>query len=274
MRSRPLARPRLLAALALAGGLAALAPAAHGAVALPSSPYSGPSAGAPPKPSGSSAATRNQLELGSRGSAVRALQRALRKRGMRVAVDGVYGPGTRAAVKKLQKSLRRRQTGVADAVVLRKLGVSLSRSVAAPRSSGKIAVFPVRGEYTYSNDWGAPRGQGSHQGNDIMADRGTPLVAADNGVISKISRAEQGLGGIYVWIRRADGVQYYYAHMHTIAAGLELGTRVSAGQMIGTVGNTGDARYGAPHLHFEIRNDWTPINPYPHLRSVDPNAGS
>jgi murein DD-endopeptidase MepM/ murein hydrolase activator NlpD len=86
-----------------------------------------------------------------------------------------------------------------------------------------------------------------------------------------VQRTEKGLGGIYVWLKRADGTEYYYAHMATIAAGIEVGTRVSAGQVIGTVGNTGDARYGAHHLHFEIRTGGsTPINPYTHLVAVDP----
>lgn len=116
------------------------------------------------------------------------------------------------------------------------------------------------------------RGQGSHQGIDIMADRNTPLVAVDDGAISQLSRAETGLGGIYVWLRRADGVQYYYAHMESVAEGLEIGSRISVGQVLGTVGNSGDARSAPPHLHFEIRNEWTPINPYRHLQAVDPTA--
>jgi murein DD-endopeptidase MepM/ murein hydrolase activator NlpD len=87
-----------------------------------------------------------------------------------------------------------------------------------------------------------------------------------------MSRAETGLGGIYVWLRRADGVQYYYAHMESIAEGLEVGSRITVGQVLGGVGNSGDARGAPPHLHFEIRHAWTPINPYPHLQAVDPTA--
>jgi murein DD-endopeptidase MepM/ murein hydrolase activator NlpD len=96
-------------------------------------------------------------------------------------------------------------------------------------------------------------------------------VAVDDAVVRRLTRVEQGLGGIYVWLERADGVQYYYAHMNSIADGLVEGSKVSVGQVIGTVGNTGDARHGATHCHFEIRPDGvTSIDPYPHLRAVDP----
>lgn len=73
----------------------------------------------------------------------------------------------------------------------------------------------------------------------------TQVVAADDGVVSTLTRVERGLGGIDLWLRRADGV--------------------------GTVGNSGDARRGPTHLHFEIRDEWTPTNPYPHLVAVDPD---
>lgn len=220
------------------------------------------------------------LRMGSSGDAVRDLQRELRRRGARIAVDGEFGAATKRAVKRMQKRWRMKRTGIATPKLLKRLGLP-TRTVAAaapvaatpvPGATGYLKLFPVQGEYSYFDDYGAPRGSGSHQGNDIMADRGTPVVAVDDGAISKLSRVESGLGGIYVWLRRADGVQYYYAHLHAIAEGLEVGSRITVGQVVGTVGNTGDARSAPPHLHFEIRNDWTPINPYPHLQAVDPTA--
>lgn len=174
-------------------------------------------------------------------------------------------------------------TGIAGPKLLKRLGLP-ARAVAAapapaaspalvPGADAYLKVFPVAGEYVYRDDFGDPRGQGPHQGNDIMADRGTPLVAVDDVVVDRLTRTESRLGGIYLLLDRADGVEYFYAHMHTIAAGLSEGTRVAAGQVIGTVGNTGDARYGAPHLHFEIHPDGrTPVNPYTHLQAVDPTA--
>lgn len=223
-----------------------------------------------------------RLRLGSRGDAVRDLQRELRRRGQRIAVDGRFGPATKKAVKRMQKRLRMKATGIADAKLLRRLGLP-TRTVASapvtpvapvPGVTTYLKMFPVQGEYSYFNDFGAPRGQGGHEGTDIMADRHTPLVAVDDGVIAKLARVETGLGGIYIWLRRADGVQYYYAHMQAVAEGLEVGSRITVGQVIGTVGNSGDARSAPTHVHFEIRQAWTPINPYPHLQAVDPTARS
>jgi murein DD-endopeptidase MepM/ murein hydrolase activator NlpD len=257
------------------------AEASQSAAPAPPAPAPAPPAAAPAP----AAATRSiavRLRIGSRGGAVRDLQRELRRRGHRIAVDGAFGPATKRAVKRMQKRFRMRATGIADARLLKRLGLP-TRTVAAapvqaaptavvPGASPYLKVFPIAGEYTYFDDYGAPRGQGGHQGNDIMADRNTPLVAVDDGVIAKMSRAEVGLGGVYVWLKRADGVQYYYAHMESIAEGLAVGSRITVGQVLGGVGNSGDARSAPPHLHFEIRNEWTPINPYPHLQAVDPTA--
>jgi murein DD-endopeptidase MepM/ murein hydrolase activator NlpD len=220
--------------------------------------------------------------MGSRGQAVRDLQRELRRRGARIVVDGAFGPATKRAVKRIQKRFKLKPTGVANPRLLKRLGLRTRTAAAAPAPAATLVapgtsiylqVFPVQGDYTYSDDFGAARHQGSHEGVDIMADRGTPLVAVASGTINRLTRTETGLGGIYVWLERADGTEYYYAHMNAIAPGLDAGSKVAAGQVIGTVGNTGDARYGAPHLHFEIRPAGSsPIDPYSHLVTVDPTA--
>ena len=75
-----------------------------------------------------------------------------------------------------------------------------------------------------------------------------------------------------MWLKRADGVEFFYAHMESIATGLAEGAKVTAGQVIGAVGNSGDARYGATHCHFEIRPGGTPINPYPAPGGGGPRA--
>jgi murein DD-endopeptidase MepM/ murein hydrolase activator NlpD len=262
-------------------------------VELPPPPASTPAPGAAPAPTTAAPApttaapvaaaprrvTSLRLSVGSSGSAVRDLQRELRRRGMRIAVDGAFGPATKRAVARMQARFKMPRTGVAEAKLLKRLGLR-TRAVAAaptvapvaPGTSEFLKVFPVAGENSYFDDFGDPRPQGRHEGIDIMADRGTPVVAVDDASISKLARAETGLGGIYVWLRRADGVQYYYAHLNSVAEGLDVGSGVGVGQVIGTVGNTGDARHASPHLHFEIRRGWSPTNPYPHLVAVDPAA--
>lgn len=256
-------------------------------VDIPSAPSSRPAPGAAPPPtvespprstagSRSAVSRTGRVKLGASGRLVRDLQRELRRRGQRIAVDGSFGPATRRALRRVQRRLRLKPTGVADVRTLRRLGLRVRRAAAGgtrPRAAtgpGRfVKTFPVGGDHAYSDDWGAPRGQGPHEGTDILADRHTPLLAADTGLVAKMSRVETGLGGIYLWLRRSDGTQFYYAHMQSIAAGLDVGTPVSRGQVIGTVGNSGDARYGATHVHFEVRREWSPINPYPELVKVD-----
>ncbi len=218
------------------------------------------------------------LRMRSRGEYVRDLQKALRKRRILVRVDGTFGRGTRRGVRIVQKRKKLRATGVATVRFQRRLGirprkltVPVSGGAATPVTEGVFAAFPVARGYSYSNDYGAPRSQGSHQGIDIIAPRGIPIYAVNDGVVDRLSRAEQGLGGRYVWQKGTDGTtEYYYAHMDSIAAGLDAGDRVSAGQVIGTVGNTGDARFGVHHLHFEWRPKGRSSNPYPHLIAADP----
>lgn len=229
--------------------------------------------------------------IGSRGSDVRALQRILRRRGFRLIPDGVFGPNTRAAVRALQRRWRRTPTGRADFPFLRQLGVRL-RAVAggtapAPDPTPVTApypiagpgaakakylkAFPVQGRHRYFDDWGAPRSQGRHEGTDGLAARGVPVVAVGDGVISRLTRTETGLGGIWIWLRDTIGNTYYYAHLDTIVPGLAPGSRVKVGQPLGAVGNSGDARYGATHLHFEIHpGGGGAVNPYHDLLLVDP----
>jgi murein DD-endopeptidase MepM/ murein hydrolase activator NlpD len=227
--------------------------------------------------------------MGARGEDVRDLQRALRKRGLRLSVDGAFGPRTSRAVKAMQRRFKVPATGIAQPSFQRRLGI-LTRTVrsgpaeAAPVDPGNyplagpnaaqakyLKAFPVAGKHTYFNDFGAPRSQGSHQGNDIMADRGVPLRAVADGTIKRLTRTETGLGGLWIWLRDTAGNEYYYAHMDTVAADLVVGSQVTVGQVVGTVGNTGDARYGATHLHFEVHpGGGSAVNPYTDLLAVDP----
>ena len=106
-------------------------------------------------------------------------------------------------------------------------------------------VFPVQGKATFSNDWGNPRRTtGHHQGTDIFAPEGTPVVAVVSGIVTKMGPSK--IGGNRVWING----KFYYAHLKGFAKGLKVGQRVTAGQVIGFVGTTGDARGTPSHLHF------------------------
>jgi murein DD-endopeptidase MepM/ murein hydrolase activator NlpD len=123
--------------------------------------------------------------------------------------------------------------------------------------------FPVAGPCSYTNDWGAPRSGGrTHKGCDIMAPRGTPVVAITSGVVE---HRRGGKAGLYIALHGDNGHLYYYMHLDGFAAS----GRVRAGQVIGYVGDTGNAR-GCPHLHFEFHpNHRGPVNPYPLLRAID-----
>lgn len=127
--------------------------------------------------------------------------------------------------------------------------------------------FPVagKGNSSVQSFWGASRDGGgrSHEGIDIFASRGTPVVAISDGFVTRTGN--QGLGGKQVWLR--DGIlgnSYYYAHLDSILA--ESGTRVKAGDILGLVGNTGNAAGGATHLHFEIYTSGGAVDPYPFVR--------
>ena len=123
-------------------------------------------------------------------------------------------------------------------------------------------MFPVLGNYYYTDDWHAPRDGHLHMGIDIVAAYGTPVVAVMDGHIS--SMASGGAGGIDLFLTTARGDSFLYCHLSRYAYGLHVDQKVKAGQIIGYVGATGDAT--GPHLHFEIHPDGgAAINPFPYL---------
>jgi murein DD-endopeptidase MepM/ murein hydrolase activator NlpD len=111
-----------------------------------------------------------------------------------------------------------------------------------------------------------------HEAIDIMAPRGTPVLAAVDGTIEKLFTSKQGGLTIYEFDRDRNH-SYYYAHLDRYADGLKEGQSVHRGDRLGSVGSTGDASAEAPHLHFTIfqlapdKRWWTgtPVNPYPYL---------
>ncbi len=147
-------------------------------------------------------------------------------------------------------------------------------------------TFPVDGPHTYRPDFLAPRGGGTrqHAGTDVFADRLTPLVAAADGTVVRASTLDRGLAGNFVVMADDDGWEYTYAHLNNdspgtddgtnppewiLAEGIEVGTEVSAGELLGYLGDSGNAETTPPHVHFEItRPDGTDINPWPSLRTA------
>ena len=145
----------------------------------------------------------------------------------------------------------------------------------------KQLIFPVLGTAEFSDDFGAPRSQGSHEGNDILAPRRALALAAEAGKV----RFEAGStrGGCMLYLDGRSGTTYVYIHLNNdltagndnrggckmgvaFPRGLKSGARVAAGQPVGFVGDSGDANGIQPHLHFEVRlRGSRAVNPYPRL---------
>ena len=134
-------------------------------------------------------------------------------------------------------------------------------------------VFPVVGPHAFGSDFNAPRMVGTpdehaHQGNDIAAPLGAALVAVEPGMV--VAMGTDRLGGIKLWLAGRSGTYYYYAHLSRFADDVHEGDIVPAGTVLGFCGNTGNARGGIPHLHFEIHPNGGPaVDPYQYLASAD-----
>jgi hypothetical protein len=126
--------------------------------------------------------------------------------------------------------------------------------------------FPVAGIARYSHDWWFPRfgpGWRLHQGTDIFAPYGTPVRAPVDG---RIRITNGGLGGLSVYVVQPDATYWYLTHLSGIADGIAEGVNVTTGQVVGFVGQSGNARGTPPHLHFEVHPRGGPaVDPKPVL---------
>ena len=122
-------------------------------------------------------------------------------------------------------------------------------------------LCPVDGPRAFTNDWGQPRSGGRrHQGTDILSPKGTPVVAS---VAGTLETSQSSLGGVSYDLHGDDGNTYFGTHLHSLSGARG---RVAAGTVIGYVGNSGNARGGPTHLHFEIRPaGGGAVNPHPTL---------
>jgi peptidoglycan LD-endopeptidase LytH len=139
--------------------------------------------------------------------------------------------------------------------------------VAAPVRNARGMALPIAGPVGYADTWGAPRSGGRrHQGTDVMAACGARVVAVADG---SVSLHQGGNGGKMLYLHATNGDTYFYSHLQGYADGIGSGAHVKAGQVIGYNGNTGNARGGPCHVHFEWHpKGGRPVNPYPLLRSI------
>jgi hypothetical protein len=152
---------------------------------------------------------------------------------------------------------------------------------AAPKVPDHI-IFPVVGQVTYVDDFGAPRPGGVHQGNDLLAAKKSPAVAAEAGTVKYWTTSRSA--GCMLYLYGESGTIYYYIHLNNdltmrndnrgkcvngVAYAVRNGARVAAGQQIGYVGDSGDADGLHAHLHFEVHpGGGKPVSPYPYLQKA------
>jgi Peptidase family M23 len=143
-------------------------------------------------------------------------------------------------------------------------------------------VFPVVGDVQYVDDFGAPRPGGPHQGNDLVAAKRSPAVAAEAGKVKYWTTSRSA--GCMLYLYGQSGTMYEYIHLNNdltmrddnrgkcvrgVAYAVKNGARVAAGQQIGYVGDSGDAEGAHSHLHFELHpNGGKATDPYPYLQSA------
>jgi Peptidase family M23 len=147
-----------------------------------------------------------------------------------------------------------------------------------------LTAFPVVGNVHYIDDFGAPRPGGTHKGNDIMSIRHQPAVALEAGTVEKWAHPNQAVPSCMLVLHGGSGMEYWYIHLNNdlgstndndagcskaYAPGLRNGQHVRRGQLVGFVGDSGDANGIQPHLHFEIhRPSGTAIDPYSYLNKA------
>jgi Peptidase family M23 len=155
-------------------------------------------------------------------------------------------------------------------------------SAAAPAATTKVPklIFPVIGQVTYGRDFGAPRSGGSHEGNDLMAAKKSPAVAAEAGKVKYWTTS--ATAGCMLYLYGESGTTYLYIHLNNdltkgndnrgkcvrgVAYTVKDGAKVTAGQQIGYVGDSGDANGIHAHLHFEVHpGGGKAVDPYPYLQ--------
>jgi hypothetical protein len=162
------------------------------------------------------------------------------------------------------------------------LGLVVGTAAAAPPKLPEHIIFPVVGQVKYVDDFGAPRGNGRHQGNDLIAAKKSAAVAAETGTVKYWTTS--AAAGCMLYLYGESGTMYYYIHLNNdltmrndnrgkcvkgVAYAVKSGARVAAGQQIAYVGDSGDADGGNSHLHFEVHpGGGRAVSPYPYLQKA------
>lgn len=182
---------------------------------------------------------------------------------------------------RLHRTTARVFLAAAAAVVL----VAPARAHEPPKGGAGVPrqiIFPVVGATAFRDDFGAARGQGGHQGNDLLAARHTPVVATEAGKVEFWTTSASA--GCMLYLYGSSGATYLYIHLNddlgpgndnrgrcvpgvAYAPGLRDGQSVQAGALLGFVGDSGDAEGRHPHLHFEVHpGGGSAVSPYPWLQ--------
>src|SRR3954453_3241691 len=179
----------------------------------------------------------------------------------------------------------RRHRTTARGVLFLAVTIGLVAGSAAASAAGKVPdhiIFPVVGKVQYIDDFGAPRGGSPHQGNDLMAAKRSPAVAAEAGKVKYWTTSRSA--GCMLYLYGESGTTYLYIHLNNdvtmkndnkgkcvkgTAYTVANGAKVAAGQQIAYVGDSGDANSGNSHLHFEVHpGGGKAVSPYPYLQKA------
>jgi hypothetical protein len=179
---------------------------------------------------------------------------------------------------------RHRTTARGACLLLALFGLAGPAAAATPNGAVPTLIFPVAGSATYTDDFGQARPGGKHQGNDMLSTKKTPVVAVEAGKIEFWTTSASA--GCMLYLYGASGTMYEYIHLNNdvtmkndnrgkcvagtaYAPGLKNGAKVTAGQMVGYVGDSGDANGLHAHLHFEVHpGGGKAVSPYPYLQAA------
>jgi len=180
---------------------------------------------------------------------------------------------------------RKRHAARGVLLLLLLLGLAGSALGANPKQGVvPTLIFPVAGDVTFIDDFGQARAGGAHQGNDLMGVKKTPVVAVESGKVTLWTTSASA--GCMLYLYGDSGTMYEYIHLNndltmkndnrgscvagvSYAKGLKSGARVQAGQLVGYLGDSGDANGIASHLHFEVHpNGGAAVSPYTYLQSA------